>query len=141
LGFDVIGKQPLDIIVEFQLFSAHDTPLNVIVSFSGFVPVHLFSAFGKQHVYVAFALAARPSYTLQLLKITTHVFYICTQTYHPDRSLLRIVAHYQVYLPYIKALFSDRCGYKNVKDAVLELLDDLGSEEYEETCIQSGQRT
>jgi hypothetical protein len=46
LRFDVIRKQPLDIIVEFQLFSAHDAPLDVVVSLSGFIPVRLFSAFG-----------------------------------------------------------------------------------------------
>jgi hypothetical protein len=47
LRFDVIRKQPFDIIVEFQLFAAHDAPLDVVVSLSCFVPIHLFSAFGK----------------------------------------------------------------------------------------------
>jgi hypothetical protein len=46
LRFDMTRKQPLDIIVEFQLFSAHDALLDVVVSLSGLVPVRLFSAFG-----------------------------------------------------------------------------------------------
>jgi hypothetical protein len=46
LRFDVIRKQPLNVIVEFQLFSAHDAPLDVVVSLSGFVPIRVFSAFG-----------------------------------------------------------------------------------------------
>jgi hypothetical protein len=46
LRFDMTRKQPLDIIVEFQLFSAHNALLNVVVRLSGLVPIHLFSAFG-----------------------------------------------------------------------------------------------
>jgi hypothetical protein len=68
LRFDVIRKQSLDVVIEFQLVSAHDAFLDVIVSLPGFVPIRVFSALGQQHVYEAFALAARPSYTLQLLK-------------------------------------------------------------------------
>jgi hypothetical protein len=51
------------------------------------------------------------------------------QPYHPNGSLLRIIAHYQVDLPYIEALFPNRCGHQNVKDAVFELFDDLATEE------------
>jgi len=46
-------------------------------------------------------------------------------THHPNRSLLRVVAHYQVDLPYIEALFPNRCGYHDIEDAILELVDDL----------------
>jgi hypothetical protein len=46
LGFYVIRKHTLDIVVEFQLFSAHDTPLDVIVSLTSFIPIRFFSALG-----------------------------------------------------------------------------------------------
>jgi hypothetical protein len=45
-GLDVIRKQSLNIAVEFQLFSAYDAPLDVIVSLPSFIPIHLFSALG-----------------------------------------------------------------------------------------------
>jgi hypothetical protein len=46
MGFDVVWKQSLDIVIEFQLFAAHDTPLDVIVGLPSFVPIRLFSTLG-----------------------------------------------------------------------------------------------
>jgi hypothetical protein len=54
-----------------------------------------------------------------------------SQTHHSDRSLLRVVAHYQVNLPDVETFLSNRCGYQNIKDTALELIDDLWSEECE----------
>jgi hypothetical protein len=52
-----------------------------------------------------------------------------SQTYHSDRSLLRVVAHDQVNLSDVETFLSNRSSYQNIKDAVLELIDGLWSEE------------